>query len=488
MQDNSTIQSQFLTFGFNEDINKGIQNAGFKIPSPIQAKAIPIILEGRDLVAQANTGTGKTAAFGLPSMNKIASFKETGLLVITPTRELATQVADELYNLGKYAGIRTATVYGGSSYSRQISLIQKGAQVVVATPGRLKDLLSSGKLRDFNPEIVVLDEADEMLDMGFLEDIKDIFSYLPQNRQTILCSATMPKPIRILADKILDNPATVSIVDKNDATNKDIKQSYYVIDERERTDALVRLMDHDDPQKAIIFCRMKIEVDRLADTLISKGYNAKGLHGDMDQRARDEVIKSFRSSKINILVATDVAARGLDVKDVTHVFNYHIPFDPESYVHRVGRTGRAGQKGEAITLIAPMEFKELLRIQKSMGAPISLQTIPSSFDLKEKELNALAKEIEKAKIKDEATAILSTLGNEIDSSEIALKAISLLLSKHLASGPEHIGFSEKEAKKLLEKFKSQNNKNSSGRGRRGGRSADRNRRRRSNNSSSRRRR
>ncbi len=477
MQNSSTIQNRFLDFGFNEGINKGIQNAGFKIPSPIQEKAIPIILEGRDLVAQANTGTGKTAAFGLPAMDKIASLKETGLLVITPTRELATQVADELYNLGKYAGIRTATVYGGSSYSRQISLIQKGAQVVVATPGRLKDLLSSGKLRDFNPEIVVLDEADEMLDMGFLDDIKEIFSYLPQNRQTILCSATMPKPIRVLADKILDNPATVSIVDKNDATNKDISQSYYVIDERERTDALVRLIDHNDPKKAIIFCRMKIEVDRLADTLISKGYNAKGLHGDMDQRGRDEVIKGFRNSDINILVATDVAARGLDVKDVSHVFNYHIPFDPESYVHRVGRTGRAGQKGEAITLITPIEFKELLRIQKSMGAPINLKTIPSSLDLKEKELNDLADDIEKAKIKDEAGVILSSLANEIDSSEIALKAISLLLSKHLASGPEYIGFSEKEAKRLLEKFKSTANKSSSNRRKRGNRSADRNRRR-----------
>ncbi len=486
MQENSTIKSEFLDFGFNDGINKGIQNAGFKVPSPIQKGAIPLIMEGRDLVAQANTGTGKTAAFGLPSMDKIANRKETGLLVITPTRELATQVADELYTLGKYAGIRTATVYGGSSYSRQISLIEKGAQVVVATPGRLKDLLSSGKLRDFNPEIVVLDEADEMLDMGFLEDIKDIFSYLPQNRQTILCSATMPKPIRVLADKILDNPATISIVDKNDATNKDIKQSYYVIEERERTDALLRLIDHNDPNKAIIFCRMKIEVDRLADTLISRGYSAKGLHGDMDQRSRDEVIKAFRSSKINILVATDVAARGLDVKDVSHVFNYHIPFDPESYVHRVGRTGRAGQKGEAVTLITPIEFKELLRIQKSMGAPISLESIPTSLDLKERELQALSEEIAKAKIKDEASFLLSSLSEELDSSEIALKAISLLLRKYSVKGPEHIGFSQKEAKQLLEKFKSNSSKSGrNSRGKRGGRSSDRNRRRRS--SSSRRR-
>ncbi len=490
MQDNSTIKSEFLDFGFGSEINKGITNAGFKVPSPIQKSAIPIIIEGRDLVAQANTGTGKTAAFGLPSMDKIANQKGTGLLVITPTRELASQVADELYNLGKYAGIRTATVYGGSSYTRQISLIEKGAQVVVATPGRLKDLLSGNKLRDFSPKIVVLDEADEMLDMGFLEDIKDIFSYLPKDRQTILCSATMPKPIRILADKILKHPETVSIVDKNDATNKDIHQSYYVIEERERTDALVRLIDHNNPKKAIIFCRMKIEVDRLADTLISKGYSAKGLHGDMDQRARDEVIKNFRNSKINILVATDVAARGLDVKDVSHVINYHIPFDPESYVHRVGRTGRAGQKGEAITLIAPMEFKELLRIQKTMGAPISLESIPSSFDLKEKELNSLANEISKAKIKGEASKIISSLGIEIDSSEIALKAISLLLSKHSATGPEHIGFSQKEAKKLLERFQNSSQRSGNSRGKRNGRSSgrsnDRNRRNRSGGSRSRR--
>ncbi len=474
MQENSTIQSQFLDFGFKDEINKGILNAGFKIPSPIQAKAIPIIKEGRDLVAQANTGTGKTAAFGLPAMDKIAGLKGVGLLVITPTRELASQVADELYNLGKYAGVKTVTVYGGSSYARQLDLIKRGANVVVATPGRLKDLLSSGRLKDFNPEIVVLDEADEMLDMGFLEDIKDIFSYLPKNRQTVLCSATMPKPIRVLADKILDNPATVSIVDKDNATNKDIEQSYYVIEEKERTDALVRLIDHSNPDKAIIFCRMKIEVDRLADTLISRGYDAKGLHGDMDQRARDEVIKNFRNSRVNILVATDVAARGLDIKGVTHVFNYHIPFDPESYVHRVGRTGRAGEKGEAITLIAPMEFKELLRIQKSMGAPIKLKTIPTSFDLQEKELNDLNSEIVKTDIKNEAGIILSNLQEENDIGEIALKAISLLLSKHSSKGPEHIGFSEKEAKRLLEKFKNSSGKSKNQRGRRDGRSRSRN--------------
>jgi len=474
MQENSTIQSQFLDFGFKNEINKGILNAGFKIPSPIQAKAIPIIKEGRDLVAQANTGTGKTAAFGLPAMDKIIGLKGVGLLVITPTRELASQVADELYNLGKYAGVKTVTLYGGSSYARQLDLIKRGANVVVATPGRLKDLLSSGRLKDFNPEIVVLDEADEMLDMGFLEDIKDIFSYLPKNRQTVLCSATMPKPIRVLADKILDNPATVSIVDKDNATNKDIEQSYYVIEEKERTDALVRLIDHSNPDKAIIFCRMKIEVDRLADTLISRGYDAKGLHGDMDQRARDEVIKNFRNSRVNILVATDVAARGLDVKGVTHVFNYHIPFDPESYVHRVGRTGRAGEKGEAITLIAPMEFKELLRIQKSMGAPIKLKTIPTSFDLQEKELNDLNSEIVKTDIKNEAGIILSNLQEENDIGEIALKAISLLLSKHSSKGPEHIGFSEKEAKRLLEKFKNSSGKSKNQRGRRDGRSRSRN--------------
>ncbi len=474
MQENSTIQSQFLDFGFKDEINKGILNAGFKIPSPIQAKAIPIIKEGRDLVAQANTGTGKTAAFGLPAMDKIAGLKGVGLLVITPTRELASQVADELYNLGKYAGVKTVTLYGGSSYARQLDLIKRGANVVVATPGRLKDLLSSGRLKDFNPEIVVLDEADEMLDMGFLEDIKDIFSYLPKNRQTVLCSATMPKPIRVLADKILDNPATVSIVDKDNATNKDIEQSYYVIEEKERTDALVRLIDHSNPDKAIIFCRMKIEVDRLADTLISRGYDAKGLHGDMDQRARDEVIKNFRNSRVNILVATDVAARGLDIKGVTHVFNYHIPFDPESYVHRVGRTGRAGEKGEAITLIAPMEFKELLRIQKSMGAPIKLKTIPTSFDLQEKELNDLNSEIVKTDIKNEAGIILSNLQEENDIGEIALKAISLLLSKHSSKGPEHIGFSEKEAKRLLEKFKNSSGKSKNQRGRRDGRSRSRN--------------
>jgi ATP-dependent RNA helicase DeaD len=293
-QESATLT--FEDFDLSEEIKSGIQAAGFKIPSPIQAQAIPAVLEGRDIVAQAHTGTGKTAAFGLPSMSMMDMSRGVSLLVIAPTRELATQVSDELYRLGSKAGVRTVTVYGGMSAGRQVDLISRGAQVVVATPGRLLDLLKSGRLRNFNPTHVVLDEADEMLDMGFLDDIQEIFGFLPVERQTLLFSATMPEAIKKLAKRILKEPQFITIT-KSETTNKDIDQQYYVIEEYERDDATVRLIDAQEAKKTIIFCRMKKEVDRLATTLISHGYMAKGLHGDMEQRQREEVIKSFRPAK-----------------------------------------------------------------------------------------------------------------------------------------------------------------------------------------------
>ncbi|HHB95184.1 MAG TPA: DEAD/DEAH box helicase, partial [Campylobacterales bacterium] len=332
----------FNDFDFHKELIKGVKIAGFREPSPIQKEVIPIIQNGEDLVAQAHTGTGKTAAFGLPIINKIANKEIERALVITPTRELATQISDEIYHLGRFTGIRTITVYGGVGYGRQIALINKGVQIVVATPGRLKDLYKKGKIDNFNPEIIVLDEADEMLDMGFLEEIKEIFDYIPQNRQTLLFSATMPEPIKVLADSILHNPQFISVVGQDESTtNNIIEQIYYVINESQRDEAIVKLLETEKIKKCIIFCRMKREVDRLTDYLKALGFNASGLHGDLEQMQRDEIIKAYRRNQIQIMVATDVASRGLDVKRVTHVFNYHIPFDPQSYVHRIGRTGRA---------------------------------------------------------------------------------------------------------------------------------------------------
>ena len=430
-----------LTFddlGLKQELLRSIKFAGFVTPSPIQAQAIPLVMAGRDMVGQAHTGTGKTAAFGLPALNNMKMNGTVELLVITPTRELATQVSDEIFKYGRNLNAKTVTVYGGSSYSRQLDLINRGASVVVATPGRLLDILKRGMLKNFAPSMVVLDEADEMLDMGFLDDINEIFSYLPTNRQTLLFSATMPQPIKTLASRILENPEFVSIT-KGETTNTDIEQLYYVIEESERDDAIIRLMDAETTKKCVVFCRTKSEVDRLSNVLSNAGYLANGLHGDMEQRQRETVIKGFKQNSVKVLVATDVAARGIHVNDISHVFNYHIPFDPESYVHRIGRTGRAGTKGKAITLLTPLEFKELQRIKQKVGTSMGHAFIPSKNDLRESTVDALVKKVEDHKIYDEAHRVLDKLREDIDEEQMAYKLISMLLDQQDIKGPNSIG-------------------------------------------------
>ncbi len=443
----------FNEFDFHPDIRKGVKIAGFREPSPIQEMAIPIIEAGNDMVGQAHTGTGKTAAFGLPMLDKIAKGEIERALVITPTRELATQVSDELYHLGRFAGIRTLTVYGGVGYGRQIALIHKGVQIVVATPGRLKDLYKKGKIDVFNPEIVVLDEADEMLDMGFLEEIKEIFEYIPQNRQTLLFSATMPEPIKELADDILYNPEFISVVgDEEATTNNIIDQRYYVINENERDDAIVRLLETEKTDKCLVFCRMKREVDRLSEYLAALGFNARGLHGDMEQSERDEVIKGYRRGEIKIMVATDVASRGLDVKNVTHVFNYHIPFDPQSYVHRIGRTGRAGKSGQAITLVSTGEFKELQRIQKEVGAEMRLATIENGDGLSDALIETLVEKVRSSDIHPQVDTVLNAI-SDMDQKVLLEKAISLMMSSEESSGGNSIGLNQNMVDEMMENYK-----------------------------------
>jgi len=455
MQENAQTHTEeiVITFddlGLKKEILQSIKDAGFSIPSPIQAAAIPFVLAGRDIVGQAHTGTGKTAAFALPALNNIDVRDGVGLLVITPTRELATQVSDEIFKYGRNIGVKTVTVYGGSSYNRQIDLIQRGASVVVATPGRLLDILKKNLVKDFAPSIVVLDEADEMLDMGFLDDINEIFSYLPSNRQTLLFSATMPKSIKLLAERILDNPEFVSIT-KGETTNTDIDQEYYVIDESERDDAIIRLMDSEKSTKSIVFCRTKSEVDRLANVLSSAGYLANGLHGDMEQRQRETVIKNFKNSGVKVLVATDVAARGIHVDNISHVFNYHIPFDPESYVHRIGRTGRAGIKGKAITLLTPLEFKELQRIKAKVGTTMTHAFVPSKNDLRALNLQSIVNTIEAQHIYDEAHKILDMLKEDIDEETIMFKLVSMILDKQTIQGPNHIGIPADKLAAILDR-------------------------------------
>jgi len=469
----TTPETQTISFddlGLKKEILKSIKFAGFTAPSPIQEQAIPVVMSGRDMVGQAHTGTGKTAAFSLPALHNMELNGSVELLVITPTRELATQVSDEIFKYGKNLGVKTVTVYGGSSYKRQLDLIERGASVVVATPGRLLDILKKDMLKSFTPSMVVLDEADEMLDMGFLDDINEIFSFLPTNRQTLLFSATMPQPIKTLASRILENPEFISIT-KGETTNSDIEQLYYVIEESERDDAIIRLMDSEQTKKSVVFCRTKSEVDRLSNVLSNAGYLANGLHGDMEQRQRETVIKGFKQNSVKVLVATDVAARGIHVNNISHVFNYHIPFDPESYVHRIGRTGRAGTKGKAITLLTPLEFKELQRIKQKVGTSMNHAFVPSKNDLRTSTIDTLVKKVEDHKIYDEAHKVLDRLREDIDEETMAYKLISMLLDQQDIQGPNYIGIPADRLDAILAKAAKRNSSNSNGRGR--GRSRNR---------------
>lgn len=447
----NTHEEKIVTFdelGLKPELLKSIKFAGFTAPSPIQAQAIPVVIAGRDIVGQAHTGTGKTAAFSLPALHNMKMDGSVELLVITPTRELATQVSDEIFKYGRNLNVKTVTIYGGSSYKRQLDLVGRGASVVVATPGRMLDILKRNMLDNFAPSIVVLDEADEMLDMGFLDDINEIFSYLPSNRQTLLFSATMPAPIKTLASKILKDPEFISIT-KGETTNADIEQLYYVIDEHERDDAIIRLMDSEASTKSVVFCRTKSEVDRLSNVLSNAGYLANGLHGDMEQRQRENVIKGFKANSVKVLVATDVAARGIHVSDISHVFNYHIPFDPESYVHRIGRTGRAGTKGKAITLLTPLEFKELQRIKQKVGTSMAHAFVPSKNDLRTSTLEKMVETIENQHIYDEAHKVLDRLKEDIDEEKIMYKLISMILDKQDIKGPSNIGIPADKIEAIL---------------------------------------
>jgi ATP-dependent RNA helicase DeaD len=463
----------FQDFNFKPELAEAIKNAGFREPSPIQKEAIPLILEGHDLIGQAHTGTGKTAAFALPVLNKLELNAGVEALIITPTRELAMQVSDEVYRFGKDMGVKSATIYGGTPYNRQIEHIKK-ANVVVATPGRLIDLLKSKKIT-LNPSVVILDEADEMLDMGFLDDIKMIFSFIKGEYQTLLFSATMSKEIKALANKILKEPKSISIT-KSEVTNANISQEFYVVDEREKDDALIRLIDFYNPNKSIIFCRMRKEVDRLSTFLNSQGYSCKGLHGDMSQREREMTIKDFKRNNLDILIATDVAARGLDVNDVSHVFNYHIPFDSQSYVHRIGRTGRAGKDGMAISIVTPGEFRALQKIQKSVGSQIEAKVVPGISEIADKKGNEIVQQVIEAKIYDNAIDLVEYLKEGLDISTVAYKLASILMSQNEVKGKDKIGKSIEDIERLIKSAKNDRG-DSRGRGRRrnsGGR-RDRNR-------------
>jgi len=460
---------KFKDFNLKSELNKAIEAAGFVEPSPVQQDSIPVVLEGKDIVAQAQTGTGKTAAFGLPLLNMMKCDGSVEMVVVVPTRELAMQVSDELFKFGKFLNIKTATVYGGTSYSRQIKHVES-ASIIVATPGRFLDLLSKKQI-NINPKYVVLDEADEMMDMGFLDDIKEIFNYLNNREQTLMFSATMPMPIKKLAERVLNEPTFITVT-KSEMTNAKIEQSFYVVEEYERDDALIRLFDYKDPEKAIVFCKMKRDVDRLATYLVAQGYAAKGLHGDMEQRQREEVIRAFKSDTLEVLVATDVAARGLDVKGVSHVFNYQLPFDSESYVHRIGRTGRGGQEGKAVSIVTPAEFRSLHKIQKDVGANIESKLVPNKNAVKDKATLALKEKINSQEIDELVYEIIDQLKEDFDISTITYKLATILLNQTKIKGKDFIGKSLKDIEFLLKRAKEGGGSRGRG-GSRGGRSRNR---------------
>lgn len=420
-------EQSFSDLGLKKSVLRGVELAGFSTPSPIQAEAIPAILQGGDLIAQAQTGTGKTAAFVLPILHNLRNNGEVEALVITPTRELAMQISDEAFKLGKFCRTRTICVYGGQNIKHQISFLDKNPQMMIATPGRLLDHLKNNRLRNFAPRIVVLDESDEMLDMGFLDDIEEIFSYLPSEIQVLLFSATMPKPIQELADKILLNPTKIKIT-PTEVANTDIMQRYYVINDNERNEAIIRLLDSQTPTRSIIFTRTKKEADTLNTFLVAQGYASVALHGDLDQRARRTAIMEFKNKSVQILVATDVASRGLDISDVSHVFNYHIPLNPESYIHRIGRTGRAGKKGVAITLVSPLEYKELQRIQEDVGSKLELFELPVNIT---KKLDVLLA----TDISQEAIDTYNQLSSQAEPAQLCLKLLTHYLEHKRASLP-----------------------------------------------------
>ena len=355
---------KFTELHLSENILKAVEKAGFEEPSPIQELTIPLALEGKDVIGQAQTGTGKTAAFGLPTLDKIDTSRHVvQALVIAPTRELAVQGQEELFRFGREKGVKVRSVYGGSSIEKQIKALRSGAHIVVGTPGRLLDLIKRKALKLDHVETLILDEADEMLNMGFLEDIEAIISRVPENRQTLLFSATMPEAIKRIGVKFMYDPEHVRVAAKELTT--DLVDQYYIrVKEQEKFDTMTRLIDVERPELAIVFGRTKRRVDELTRGLKLRGYRAEGIHGDLDQGKRLRVLRDFKNDNIDILVATDVAARGLDISGVTHVYNYDIPQDPESYVHRIGRTGRAGKHGQSVTFVAPNEMGYLSIIEK----------------------------------------------------------------------------------------------------------------------------
>ncbi|SEF68230.1 ATP-dependent RNA helicase DeaD [Caloramator fervidus] len=418
----------FKELNLSKEILKAIEDLGFEEATPIQSKAIPTALQGKDIIGQAQTGTGKTVAFGIPAIQIIdTNVNKIQSIILCPTRELAIQVSEELKKLSKYIKqLNILPIYGGQSIERQIKALKNGAHIIIGTPGRIIDHINRGTLKLDDVRMFILDEADEMLNMGFIEDIEYILQKTPKDKQTLLFSATMPGPILDLAKKYLKNPEYIKVVHK-ELTVPTIEQYYFEVKEKDKIEVLSRLLDIYNPNLALVFCNTKKRVDEVVTSLQARGYNAGALHGDMKQPQRDKVMLKFRTGQIDILVATDVAARGIDVENVDVVFNFDVPQDEEYYVHRIGRTGRAGRYGRAFTFVSGKEIYKLRDIQKYTKTKIKLEKIPTLHDVEESKASLIIDKVKRIINEDNLERYIDIIERIINEEYTSLDVAAALL-------------------------------------------------------------
>ncbi len=429
------VPEGFAGLGLDERLLATLAALGYEEPTPVQREAIPLLLAGRDLLAEAPTGTGKTAAFALPVLARLeaggAGRNRASALVVVPTRELAMQVAEAFHSYGKALGVRVVPIYGGQPIHQQLRGLQRGVDIVVATPGRAVDHLTRGSLDLGHVDVVVLDEADEMLDMGFAEDLDAILAATPAERQTALFSATISPTITKIAKRHLRDPARVRVHAERGTRDGValVRQTAYVVRRPDKLAALCRILDVEDPTSALVFARTRGEVDDLAEALSGRGHDAGALHGGLAQEARDRILGRFREGALDVLVATDVAARGLDIEHVSHVVNYDVPSDPDQYVHRIGRTGRAGREGVALTLVEPREHRLLRNIEAATRTKLQIERLPTVADLRERRIEILRGNLREALLAgghDRLRGVVEPLSEEFDLVDIALAAVSLM--------------------------------------------------------------
>ena len=445
------VKIRYDESGLDERIIRAVTDMGFEFMSPIQAAAIPVMMEGVDIIGQAQTGTGKTAAFGIPLLQKVdPDNKHLQAVVLCPTRELAMQAADDIRDFAKYmSGVKVLPVYGGQDISRQIRALSAGVQIVVGTPGRVMDHMRRHTMKMKDVRVLVLDEADEMLDMGFREDIETILQGMPQERQTALFSATMPKPILDITKKYQKEDAKFIKMTPKEITVAAIEQAYYRVPQKMKEEVLTRLMDYYNPARSLIFCNTKRMVDQLSESLKGKGYLCDGLHGDLSQNQRDTVMNLFRSGRINILIATDVAARGIDVSGVEAVFNFDIPEDIEYYVHRIGRTGRAGKSGKSFTLVGGREMYKLREIEKICHTTIEERRVPGAKEITRVKSQKVFAEVIDIIENDDITQVLEYVNSKVEEGEYTAEqlAAGFMKLKMGADIQDLVLFEKKESKR-----------------------------------------